>query len=139
MALSDPITTAESFDARRPEAEFQEGLERGELRIQKCGACGFRVFYPRLLCPKCGSARLESVVAAGRGRVYSTSVVRERPDAGSDYNISIVELVEGPRLLTRIVDVDPGKVRIGMAVDAFVGELDGHRVVLFRPSKREER
>lgn len=64
--------------------------------------------------------------------MYSTTVVRQRPEAGFDYNISIVELVEGPRMLTRVVDVDPGKVKIGMAVEAFIGAVDGNRVVLFR-------
>ena len=89
---------------------------------------------PRALCPKCGSSDLEAVPASGRGTVYATSVVRVRPGHGEDYNIALVDLAEGPRMMTRVVDTDPQDVRIGDAVTAFVGEIEGSRVVLFRPA-----
>ena len=72
------------------------------------------------------------MTASGRATVYATSVVRVRPEDGADYNIALVDLQEGPRMMTRIVDVAPEEVRIGDAVTAFVGEIDGNRVVLFR-------
>ena len=124
------------FSVPGPEEIFQTGLEEGKFRIQKCGACDAHIFYPRALCNKCGSPNLETVVAAGVGTVYSTSVVRQRPEDGPDYNIAIVELAEGPRLLTRVEDIDPGEVSIGMDVAAFIGKIDDKKVVLFRPTGR---
>ena len=122
------------FAAPGPEAVFRDGLEVGEFLIQKCGECASHIFFPRALCPDCGSARLGSVPASGKGVVYSTSVVRNRPDRGGDFNIAIVELAEGPRLMSRVVDVEPEAVTIGLAVEAFVGEIDETKVVLFRPA-----
>lgn len=117
-----------------PDAVFAAGLEKGEFRIQRCASCGRHIHYPRALCPDCGSADLESVLASGRGTVYATSVVRVRPGHGEDYNIALVDLAEGPRMMTRVVDTDPQDVRIGDGVTAFVGEIEGNRVVLFRPA-----
>lgn len=130
--MSQPDKSA--FAVPGPEEIFQTGLDEGEFRIQKCGDCDAHIFYPRALCDKCGSPKLETVVAAGGGTVYSTSVVRQRPDDGPDYNIAIVELAEGPRMLTRVEEIDPGEVTIGMDVSAFVGEIDDQKVVLFRPA-----
>lgn len=117
-----------------PEEIFQQGVDDGEFKIQQCGDCGKHVFYPRAICPHCGSGALSFKLASGKGEVYATSVVRQRPEDGPDYNIAIVELAEGPRMMTRVVDVAPDEVRIGQSVDAFVGEVDGAKVVLFRPA-----
>ena len=117
-----------------PDAVFAAGLEEGEFRIQRCASCGMHIHYPRALCPACGSRDLEAVRASGRGTVYATSVVRVRPGHGEDYNIALVDLAEGPRMMTRVVDTDPQDVGIGDAVTAFVGEIEGNRVVLFRPA-----
>ena len=117
-----------------PDAVFAAGLEDGEFRIQRCGNCGAHIHYPRALCPECGSADLAAVRASGRGTVYATSVVRVRPGHGENYNIALVDLAEGPRMMTRVVDIAPENVRIGDAVTAFVGEIEGDKVVLFRPA-----
>ena len=117
-----------------PDAVFAAGLENGEFRIQRCASCGTHIHYPRALCPECGSRDLETVRASGRGTVHATSVVRVRPEHGGDYNIALVDLAEGPRMMTRVVDTDPQDVRIGDAVTAFVGEIEGNKVVLFRPA-----
>ena len=125
------------FSGAGPDAVFSAALAGDEFRIQRCRRCGVHVFYPRALCPDCGSPGLEWVEASGRGTVYATTVVRQRPRDGKDYNIALVALEEGPRLLTRVVDIAPEHVRIGGAVTAFVGEIDGNRVVLFRPADTE--
>ncbi len=122
------------FQGTGPDAAFEAGLAEGEFRIQRCASCGVHVHYPRALCPDCGSAELDAVPASGEGTVYATSVVRVRPGHGEDYNIALVDLAEGPRMMTRVVDIDPEEVRIGDAVTAFVGEIEGNRVVLFRPA-----
>ncbi len=117
-----------------PDAVFAAGLEDGEFRIQRCASCGTHIHYPRALCPACGAPDPGTVRASGRGTVYATSVVRVRPGHGEDYNIALVDLAEGPRMMTRVVDTDPQDVRIGDPVTAFVGEIEGNRVVLFRPA-----
>lgn len=117
-----------------PDAVFAAGLAEGEFRIQRCGSCGAHIHYPRALCPECGSPELEAVRASGRGTVHATSVVRVRPGHGEDYNIALVDLAEGPRMMTRVVDTNPEDVRIGDAVTAFVGEIEGEKVILFRPA-----
>ncbi|MDE0060396.1 MAG: OB-fold domain-containing protein [Defluviicoccus sp.] len=122
------------FQGPGPDAVFEAGMAEGEFRIQCCGSCGAHIHYPRALCPECGSAELDSVRASGEGTVHATSVVRVRPGHGEDYNIALVDLAEGPRMMTRVVDIEPGAVRIGDAVTAFVGEIEGNRVVLFRPA-----
>ena len=122
------------FHGPGPDAAFEAGLAEGAFRIQRCGSCGVHVHYPRALCPGCGSADLDTVRASGEGTVHATSVVRVRPGHGGDYNIALVDLAEGPRMMTRVVDIAPDAVRIGDAVTAFVGEIEGNRVVLFRPA-----
>ena len=130
MAETEPDPVAEPG----PEASFREGLAAGEFRIQKCGDCNVHIFYPRAMCPKCGSMNVETLAASGSATVYSTSVVRVRPDRGGDYNIAVIELAEGPRMLSRVVEIEPADVAIGMAVEAFIGEIDETPVILFRPA-----
>lgn len=127
---------SETFEGGGPDAVFREALARGTIRLQRCLACGKSIFYPRLLCHHCGSPRLEWFTPTGRGRVHSTSTVRVRPERGASYNISLVELEEGPRLMSRVVDVAVDDVKIDMPVVAFVGEIDSEPVVLFRPDSQ---
>lgn len=101
-----------------PDAQYQARLAQGEFAIQRCQSCERHIFYPRILCPACGATSLDWVAASGRGTVYTTSVVRRRSDRGGDYNVAIVELAEGPRMLTRIEGVEPMDVAIGMSVTA---------------------
>ena len=124
--------TANPFAGDGPEAQFRKGLAAGEFNIQQCTACKKHVFYPRALCTHCGSPKLAWKKASGDGTVYSTSTERYRPEAGGDKNIAVVELAEGPRLLTRVTDVAPVHVKIGMKVKAHIGEADGIKMILFR-------
>ncbi|NHO66123.1 DNA-binding protein [Aestuariicella hydrocarbonica] len=115
-----------------PEKKFRQYLSEGSFHLQRCDQCRQHVFYPRLLCPHCGSMQLTWVPASGRATVYSTSVPRS---GGSSYNIALVDLEEGPRMMTRVVDVAPEDVTIGMPVTAFIGTIEpnGEPLVLFRP------
>ncbi len=121
-----------TFASPGPDAVYQAALESGTFRIQKCGGCGSHIFYPRAICPACGSADLGWVTASGKGTVYSTTIVRQKPERGGDYNICLVDLEEGPRLISRVVDAPPEEVRIGRSVEAFIGDLDEEKAVLFR-------
>jgi uncharacterized OB-fold protein len=105
-----------------PEKRYLDVLAQGRFEIQKCGACAQHVFYPRVLCPHCGSDRLGWVAPSGRGTVYSTTVVRRKPADGGDYNVCLVDLAEGVRMMSRVAGVAPQEVKIGMAVKARIAE-----------------
>jgi len=88
--------------------DFWDGTKAGELRLQRCTACSNVYFPPRPFCPKCASRNVESFVSSGKGRL-STYVINTRPapgfEADAPYAIAVVELNEGPRLMTSIVGV----------------------------------
>jgi uncharacterized OB-fold protein len=108
-------------------AAFWEGAREGRLMIQRCPRCGRHVFYPRLACPHCGGSPLEWVEASGRATVYSFTVVHRAPAAFADeapYVVALVDLEEGPRMMTRITGLEPRAVRVGMAVEVRFGDLD---------------
>ncbi len=100
------------------ERQYQRHLANGTFRLQQCDDCGVFVFYPRYGCPQCGSPNLTWEKASGLGVVYSTTISRRRPDRGGDFNISLIELQEGPRLMSRVENIPPGDVEIGMPVRA---------------------
>lgn len=105
-----------------PEAkEFWEGCRRRELLIQKCLACGVLRHYPRIMCSNCGSWDTEWVRASGKGKVYSWTVGHQafHPGFVEDvpYASVIVELNEGVRLMTNVIDVNPEELYIGMPVE----------------------
>ena len=116
-----------------PEARFRAYLDDGKFMIQRCKNSGRYVFYPRVAAPGAGEADLEWVEASGDGVVYSTTVVRNRPEKGGDYNVALIDLAEGPRMMSRVVDIEPSAIKIGMKVRAKVGELDGKPQILFTP------
>ena len=108
------------FPDKGPEQTYFDALRAGRFQIQKCGACAKHIFYPRVLCPHCGSNQVEWVAPRGRGSVYSTSIVRRKVDAGGDYNVALIDLAEGPRLMSRVDGIALDQIRIGMQVQAKV-------------------
>lgn len=101
-----------------PEAKpFWDGTVEKRLRLQRCRSCGEVVWYPRGVCPRCGSLELDWFEASGKGVVYSYTVIRRgapAPYAGAEpYVLAYVELDEGPRLLTNIVGCDTAAVQVG--------------------------
>lgn len=112
-----------------PEARYQATLAEGRFEIQRCGHCGAAQFYPRVVCTRCGSTELGWFAPSGRGTVYSTTVVRRKAADGGDYNVALVDLAEGPRMMSQVVDVAPAAVRIGMPVTARVEAGEVPRVV----------
>ena len=107
-----------SSAATRP---FWDGCREGVLRLPWCRACGRPHFFPRALCPHCLGTDLEWRAASGRGRVWSHSTVRlsfwgKAFDDSLPYVVAMVELEEGVRILSSIVDCKPEDVAIGMAV-----------------------
>jgi uncharacterized protein len=89
-------------------------LEKGELAYQFSPDAGKAVFYPRVLCPFTGSGKLEWRVSKGLGTVHATTVVH--PAEGADYNVALIDCDEGFRMMSRVEDIAPDKVRIGLRV-----------------------
>ena len=119
-------------------APFWEAAKEGRLRIQRCQACGAYVFYPREVCSECLAAELEWVHASGKGTLYSFTIARAptHPAFSDDvpYVIAIVELEEGPRITTNIIDCPEEDIRIGMALQATFPQIeDSQALVKFRP------
>lgn len=108
-----------------PDADYQDFLHRGRFMIQRSKATGRCFFFPRVAEPGTGCTDLEWVEASGRGVVYSTTVVRTKPPA-PNYNVALIDLEEGPRLMSRVEGVDPEEVRIGLRVQARIAS-EGER------------
>ena len=100
--------------AQSPLAVYQAHLEKGELAYQWSPEAQKAVFYPRVICPYTGSDRLEWRVSAGLGTVYATTVTHPRD--GAPYNVALIDLDEGFRLMSRVEEVAPEAVAIGMRV-----------------------
>ena len=113
------------------EARYQAALNEGRFLIQRCNDCGKHVFYPRVVCPHCGGASLVWVEPKGTGTVYSTTTVRRKPEAGGDYDVSLIDLDEGVRMMSRVEGIAPTEVKIGMRVRAKVIDNKGAGLVVF--------
>jgi uncharacterized OB-fold protein len=120
-----------------PAQTYQSYLQQNELWLQWCIRCARQIFFPRTLCPHCGSRNLDWRRASGQGIVYSTTTVRQRPERGGDYNIAIIELTEGARMLSRVEGVASPDVRIGMTVEAVIVQQGETRLVTFRPRQAQ--
>jgi uncharacterized OB-fold protein len=121
-------------------APYWEAAHRGELRMQQCLDCGLVRFPPAVLCARCLSERAEWVRLSGRGTVYSWIVVHQSQhpafNADTPYNVTIVELDEGPRLHTNLVECSNDRIHIGMPVEVVFDKVnDEVTLPKFRPRK----
>ncbi|MDO9450509.1 MAG: Zn-ribbon domain-containing OB-fold protein [Rugosibacter sp.] len=125
-----------AFSGPGPDAVFAAFLADGRFMLQQCDDCKKHVFYPRVLCPHCGSPKLAWQPASGQGTVYSTTVVRRKPEQGGDYNVVLVDLSEGPRMMSRVDGISPHEVAIGMAVRAtIIDEPKKGKLLVFTPAQ----
>ena len=97
-----------------PLGRWLQHLGKGELAYQFSAEANQAVFYPRVICPFTGSDRLEWRISKGLGTVYSTTVVH--PQQGEPYNVALIDVDEGFRMMSRVEDIAPRDVRIGMRV-----------------------
>jgi len=114
-------------------AQHQAALSEGRFLIQQCGDCGQHIYFPREVCPHCGSNTLALVAPAGLGTVYSVTTVRRKPDAGGDYNVCLIDLDEGVRLMSRVDMTPVDAVQVGQRVQARVVLEKGQGMVVFDP------
>ncbi len=105
---------ADDLKTGSPNATYVAHCRRGELAYQIDSETGQAVFYPRVIAPGRGTASLEWRVSAGVGTVHATTTVHPR---GADpYNVALIDLDEGFRMMSRVEDIAPDAVRIGMRV-----------------------
>jgi uncharacterized OB-fold protein len=115
-----------------PQAEYFVHLAQGRFMIQRSASSGEHVFYPRVAAPRTGARDLEWVPASGRGTVHATTVMRPKPPQ-APYNVALVTLAEGPRMMSRIEGIAPEAVHIGMAVQARIDASGEQPIVVFDP------
>ena len=144
MSSLEPVQRRQKHvPTRNPETEhFWEGAKRGQLVLQKCCACTCVYFPPRPFCPKCSSREVRPFAASGRATLYSFVINhRPRPDWPQEpHSIAIVQLDEGPYMITNIVNVaqTPQALRLDQPLEVVFEQLsDDIPLPVFQP--REER
>lgn len=123
-----------------PETQhFWDGTKLGKLLLQKCDDCANVYFPPRPFCPSCASTRVSVLPASGKARLYSYVInYRQHPSFDGPYAIAVVELEEGPRMMTNIVECDqtPEALQLDMSVEVTFEKVnDDISVPLFKPSE----
>ena len=129
---------ARPLPAPTPETQhFWDGTAEGELRLQRCRSCATTYFPPQPFCPACSSGDVAIVRASGRGSLHSY-VISSLGAPGFDppYVIAVVQLDEGPRLLTNIVGVDPepDALPLDLSLEVVYEPAGGITLPLFRPA-----
>ena len=120
----------ETVSAEAPAAIYQRYLENGKLGYQRCADCLAAIFYPRTLCPNCGSRALDWRESAGWGTVYATTALHSRNR--DPRNVVLVDLDEGFRMMSRVEGVPAEEVEIGTRVRFEVRQEDGPVAVFVR-------
>ena len=120
-------------------APYWDACNRGELRIQRCNTCERAFFYPRAACPNCTSSDVTWITASGRARLH-TYLINHRPAPGFEgeapYAIAVVELEEGPRMMTNIVGVPniPEQLELDMPLEVRFEARGDQMVPVFTPA-----
>jgi uncharacterized OB-fold protein len=123
-----------------PETQhYWDGAAAGELRLQRCSACANVYFPPRPFCPACASRQVEVFAASGKATLYSYIINhRAAPGFTAPYAVAVVQLAEGPRLMTNIVDCPqtPEALVLDMSLEVAFQKLDDKITLpVFRPAK----
>lgn len=117
--------------------EYWAATAQGRLLVKRCQDCDSLIWYPRAICPECASLRTEWQQVSGRGRIYSYTVNHrgEGPYGGSPpFVLAYVELDEGPRMMTNIVETEGLELAIGLPVEVMFHDTgEGTALPRFRP------
>ena len=130
MSRSEPLLPARAPRRNAETAPFWDACAESRLSIPRCDDCGELIWYPRRFCPFCSSRSVTYVDVSGRGTVYTFTIMRRGDGPFRDkapYVLAYVRLDEGPVVMTNIVGVDPGLVRIDQPVHVVwepAGEAD---------------
>ena len=126
-----------------PESKpYWDGLKEGKLMLPRCGACKQAFFYPRVFCPKCHSRDVSWVQATGKGTLHSFGIGHQSFNKAfkmpPPYVLALVQLDEGPRMMTNLINVvaDPTAIKCDMPVQVVFHKVtDDVTVPLFEPAK----
>ncbi len=126
-----------------PEAkQYWEGLKQDKLMLPQCKDCGKAHFYPRILCPHCHSRNLTWIEASGRGKLYAFEILHRsfNPAVKTPlpYVLAMIELEEGPRMLSNLINIkpDPALIRCDMPVQVvYQKQNDNFTLPFFQPAK----
>jgi uncharacterized protein len=138
--FTDMADPARARPKPTPETQhFWDGTQAGELRLQRCDACANVYFPPRPFCPACASRKVSVFKVSGKAKLYSY-VIHHRPVPGftPPYAIAVVELDEGPRMMSNIVDCPqtPEALELDMRLEVAFEKLDDNITLpLFRPAR----
>ena len=131
------------FDLPTPDDYTQvwwDAAADGRLLLVRCSACGEAHYYPRPFCPRCGGTSVSWEQASGDATLYTWSVVHQNdlPPFRDKvpYVAAVVDLAEGPRMMTNVVGADHSALEVGMALRVDFEELDdGFHIPVFRPAR----
>lgn len=131
-----PLPVAANPDLTQP---FWDATKRHKLVLPRCNACETAFFYPREVCPECLSGDLSWVDSAGKGQVYSFTVIEQPVDreflGDIPYIYAIIQLDEGPRMISNVVECAIEDVRVDMPVTAVFDDVTSDvTLVKFRPA-----
>jgi len=117
--------------------EFWDATAEGRFLLRRCDDCGVVIWYPRFVCPMCSSTKTSWFEGSGLGVVYSFTIPRRGPGAYAEaapFVVAYVELEEGPRVLTNLVEVELDEIRVGMEVEVVFHDTgQGNALYRFRP------
>jgi uncharacterized OB-fold protein len=137
--MKPPFEPKRFLPTPTPETQpFWDGCKEGVLRLQRCESCAHAYFPPRPFCPKCASRSVAWFAASGKASLYSY-VIHHRPAPGftAPYSIAVVQLEEGPRMMTYIIDCPqtPDALVLDMPVELALTKMsDAITLPLFRPA-----
>ena len=136
--MADTVKRPRPLPQPTPETQhFWDGTKEGELRLQRCRDCGHVYFPPRPLCPACSSRNVEAFAASGRGSLLSYVInQRQHPSFDSPYAIALVQLEEGPTMMSNIVDCEqtPEVLVLDMPLTVTFEYHGDIAIPLFRPA-----
>lgn len=127
------LNAQDNMDRAGPEAMYQVLLDQGVFALPTCVRCDRAHYSPRVLCPHCGSDSIGWRKSLGRGVVYSNSMVT--PRGAEPYAVVLVELDEGPRLMSNLVGMPADQVQIGMRVRVRIQVRNDSAVALFEEER----
>jgi uncharacterized OB-fold protein len=148
--VSTPTESSKALPAPAPTVTpetkpFWDATAQGRLLLAKCPSCEEVLWYPKAFCSKCATTEVAWIEASGRGTVYSFTIARRATHAGvsdhrdpygesTNFVLALVELAEGPRMFTNIVECDPESVEIDQEVELIFADTgEGSALPRFRP------
>ena len=145
--LNQESITAVAAERPRPRPDdvtrpFWEACERRTLCFQQCTECGHRWLPASVVCPRCWFEPTVWIESGGAGIVFSFAVYHRAYHPAFEsllpYVVAVIELTEGPRLISNLIDVSPDQVHVGMAVCLSFMNISGAVLPVFRPAEDPE-